>query len=88
MISDVVDLDATAVLSAAEDLTREQRERDVDLLRLVLQWADLHADDPGQGRVLGSDQLIDFGGEGTPPVRGEPGVGLSGHRSSRWRDRE
>jgi hypothetical protein len=67
--SDVLDLDATAVLSAAEDLTREQREREVDVLRLVLQWADLHADGPGEGRVLGSDQLIDFGGEGTPPVR-------------------
>ena len=65
----MLDLDATAVLSAAEDLTREQREREVDVLRLVLQWADLHADGPGEGRVLGSDQLIDFGGEGTPPVR-------------------
>ena len=70
MISDVLDLDTTAVLSATEDLTREQRERDVDLLRLVLQWADLHADDPGEGRAPGSDQLIDFGGEGTPQVRG------------------
>ncbi|MDZ5619837.1 hypothetical protein [Nocardioides bizhenqiangii] len=70
MISDdVLDLDAAAVLAATEDLTREQRARDVDLLRLVLQWADLHGDDPGEGRVLGSDQLIDFGGEGTPPVR-------------------
>lgn len=69
MISDVLDLDAAAVLSASEELTREQRERDVDLLRLVLQWADLHGDDPGEGRVLGSDQLIDYGGEGTPLVR-------------------
>lgn len=34
--SDVLDLDATAVLSAAEDLTREQRERELDVLRLVL----------------------------------------------------
>jgi len=69
VISDVVDLDATAVLAATEGLTRELREREVDLLRLVLQWADLHGDDPGEGRVLGSDQLVDFGGEGTPPVR-------------------
>ena len=69
MISDALDLDATAVLSAAEDLTRDLREREVDVLRLVLQWADLHGDDPGEGHALGSDQLIDFGGEGTPPVR-------------------
>ncbi len=66
---DVVSLDSAAVLAATEDVTREQRARDVDLLRLVLQWADLHGDDPGEGRVMGSDQLVSYGGDGTPPVR-------------------
>ncbi len=70
MISDdLADLDAAAVLAATEDLTLEQRARDVDLLLLVLHWADVHGDDPGEGRALGADQLIDFGGEGTPLVR-------------------
>ncbi|RHW23237.1 hypothetical protein D0Z08_30895, partial [Nocardioides immobilis] len=69
MISGLLDLDATAVLTASEALVIEQREQEVDALRLVLQWADLHSADPGEGRVLGADQLIDFGGEGTPPVQ-------------------
>jgi len=69
MISDLQDFDATAVLSAVEGVTSELRQRAVDEVLLVLQWADLHGDDPGEGRVLGSDQLIDYGGEGTPPVR-------------------
>jgi hypothetical protein len=69
MTSDVLDLDATAVLTAAEDLTLEQRRQAVEDVRLVLQWADLHGDDPGEGRVLGSDQLLDYGGDGTPAVR-------------------
>ena len=62
-------LDSAAVLAATEDVAREQRARDVDLLRLVLQWADLHGDDPGEGRVMGTDQLVSYGGDGTPPVR-------------------
>ncbi len=69
MISDPYDLDATAVLGATEALVLAQRERDLEELRLVLQWADIHSTDPGEGRAIGADQLIDFGGEGTPPVR-------------------
>lgn len=69
MISELEDLDAAAVLAASEDLLRTSREADVDLLRLALQWADLHSTDPGQGRVMGADQLLDLGGEGTPAVR-------------------
>jgi len=69
MISDPHDLDAAAVLTAAEGLTSEQRRQAVDELLLVLQWADLHGDDPVEGRALGSDQLVDYGGEGTPLVR-------------------
>ena len=69
MISDVHDLDAAAVLSAAEGLTLEQRRQAVEDLLLALQWADLHSDDPGESRVLGSDQLVQYGGDGTPQVR-------------------
>jgi hypothetical protein len=69
VISDVHDLGAAAVLTAAEKLTLEQRQQAVDELRLVLQWADRHGDDPGEGRMPGADHLIDYGGEGTPLVR-------------------
>jgi hypothetical protein len=69
MIPNVLDLDPAAVLAAAEELTLEQRRQAVEDIRLVLQWADLHADDPGEGRAPGADQLVEFGGEGTPAVR-------------------
>lgn len=69
MISEVEELDAVAVLAASESLRATTRECEVDLLRLALQWADIHSTDPGEGKALGSDQLIDFGGEGTPRVR-------------------
>jgi hypothetical protein len=69
VISEVHALDAAAVLHTTEAVGLEQRERDVDVLRLVLQWADIHSGDPGAGRVLGADQLLAFGGDGTPPVQ-------------------
>lgn len=69
MISDVHHLDAAALLAGAEELTLEQRRQAVDELRLVLQWADIHSTDPGEGRALGADQLVEYGGEGTPPVQ-------------------
>ncbi|NYJ02518.1 hypothetical protein HNR19_003216 [Nocardioides thalensis] len=69
MISGVQDLDAAAVLAASEALLSRSRECEVDLLRLALQWADIHSTDPGEGRVMGADQLLDFGGEGTPKTR-------------------
>jgi len=69
MISDLLDLDATAVLTASETLVAAQREQAVEELRLVLQWADLHSADPGEGRALGADQLVEYGGPGTPPVQ-------------------
>ena len=69
MISEVHALDAAAVLHTTEAVELEQRERDVDVLRLVLQWADIHSGDPGEGRVLGADQLLGFGGDGTPLVQ-------------------
>jgi hypothetical protein len=69
MISDVLDLDAAAVLAATESILVEQRQRAVEELLLVLQWADLHGDDPGEARALGSNQLVALGGEGTPLVQ-------------------
>jgi len=69
VISGVQDFDAAAVLTGADELTLGRRQLEVDELLLVLQWADIHSTDPGEGRALGADQLIDFGGDGTPPVQ-------------------
>ncbi|HWJ82778.1 MAG TPA: hypothetical protein VNS55_11120 [Nocardioides sp.] len=72
MISEPADLDARGVLSAVEELVLEQRQREVDELRLALQWAALHADDPrvpGVPVVPGDDHLLRIGGQGTPTVR-------------------
>jgi hypothetical protein len=67
MISGLLDLDATAVLAASEDAEAELREREVDVLRLALQWADIHSTEPVDGGVAGGDRLVRYGGEGTPP---------------------
>lgn len=69
MISGVQDLDAAAVLAASESLTVQLREREVDELRLVLQWADIHSTAPEGPTVPGGDSLLRVGGTGTPPVR-------------------
>lgn len=69
MTPDVLELDATGVLSAMEGLVDRQWQGEVDMLRLALQWADLHGDAPGGPRVPGGDHLMLFGGEGTPLVR-------------------
>jgi hypothetical protein len=49
VISGLLDLDASAVLAASEDAEAELREREVDVLRLVLQWADIHSTEPVDG---------------------------------------
>jgi hypothetical protein len=69
VISDVHDLDASAVLAASEELEVELRERSVDEVRLVLQWADIHSTEPVDGGVAGGDRLVEYGGEGTPMVQ-------------------
>ena len=69
MLKELQDLDPAAVVATMEEVVLGQRQHDVDELRLVLQWADIHSDDPCQSRTLGADQLVDYGGDGTPPVQ-------------------
>ena len=67
------ELDAEGVLAASVSTVRERRAAQVKDWLLVLQWADLHGDDP-QARPgaipvrYGGDRLVDVGGDGTPRV--------------------
>ena len=68
------ELDATAVLAAAERAVLQRRAAEVDDLRLVARWADLHAADPrrapgGRRAWCGQDRLVEVGGDGTPLVQ-------------------
>lgn len=68
------ELDATAVLAAAERALLARRAAELDDLQLVAQWADLHASDPRRapegGRAwCGQDRLVEIGGDGTPLVQ-------------------
>ncbi len=70
----ISDLDARGVLAAAEGALGRRREAQVEDLLLVLQWADLHGEDPQErpGAVparRGGERLAELGGEGTPPVQ-------------------
>ena len=65
-------LDATTVLAAAEAGVDAVRREDVADLRRMLEWADLHSEDPripGVPLLPGDDHLITLGGEGTPQVQ-------------------
>src|SRR5689334_3855171 len=73
MTTDLDALDATGLLGLAEAEVATRRLAGADRLRLLLAWADLHADDPqaSPGAVpvsRGGDRLISLGGEGTPQV--------------------
>lgn len=68
------DLHPAAVLARAESNVLARRRSQVEDLRLVLAWADLHGDDPQDhpGAVpvrFGGDHLVDLGGDGTPRVQ-------------------
>jgi hypothetical protein len=70
---DLGELDAAGFLAAAEREVSARRRQGVDRLGLLLQWADLHSQDPqaGPGAVpvcRGGDRLVAVGGEGTPMV--------------------
>jgi hypothetical protein len=69
MISGPHELDAPAVLAASESLELDLRAREVDVLRLALQWADIHSTDPGGVTGRGGDRLVECGGDGTPLVQ-------------------
>jgi hypothetical protein len=68
MLSDLLDLDATAVVRRSERNALALREQEVDDLRLVLAWADLHSEEPTT-RSRGGNRLIQLGGDGTPLVQ-------------------
>ncbi len=68
------ELDATAVLAAADGSVRRRRAAELEDLHLVARWADLHADDPrrgpgGQRAWCGPNRLVEVGGDGTPLVQ-------------------
>ncbi len=72
--SDLDGLDAVALLKAAEEALFRRRAAEVDELRVVAAWADVHSTDPRRDpetgrRVWAEDRLRQLGGEGTPPVR-------------------
>ncbi|HWU23968.1 MAG TPA: hypothetical protein VN088_20695 [Nocardioides sp.] len=71
--ADIHLLDQAGVLAAAESVVRARRQADLDELRVVLHWADLHAGDPQDEPDAvpiryGGDRLIALGGDGTPKV--------------------
>lgn len=74
MPTDISDLDAAGVLAASDGALRRRRDAQVADLLLVLQWADLHGDDPQDrpGAVPvshGGERLVELGGDGTPLVQ-------------------
>ncbi|HEY2879142.1 hypothetical protein [Nocardioides sp.] len=71
---DLAGLSPDALLTLAEDSVVRRRAAEVDELRVVAAWADVHSTDPrhdpGTGRrVWAEDRLVHPGGEGTPGVR-------------------
>ncbi|MDP3893579.1 hypothetical protein, partial [Nocardioides sp.] len=72
-MEDLDELDAAAVLARAEARVLARRRVELDELRLVARWAELHGDDPrerpGARRVPGSARLEEMGGDGTPRVQ-------------------
>ena len=58
----------------ASSTLHRRRAAELEDLLLVLQWADLHGDDPrrgpgGERTWAGEDRLVEIGGDGTPEVR-------------------
>jgi hypothetical protein len=74
-MQDAIDeLGPAATLAAAESVLHSRRSVELEDLRLILHWADLHAADPrrahGGDRVwCGDDRLVQIGGDGSPMVQ-------------------
>ena len=74
MNSDLLDLDAKAILAAATEAERASRLAEVAKLELLSAWAAIHSTDPTEGpeghvaRRLGN-VLQQVGGDGTPGVQ-------------------
>src|SRR6476661_8561469 len=75
MNTDLLDLDAKALLAAATEAERASRLAEVAKLELLAAWAALHSTDPTEGpdahiaRRVGNVLRV-VGGEGTPGVQG------------------
>lgn len=74
MTTVISELEAADVLAATEDALVQRRSAQVDDLRLVARWADLHGGDPQLEPEavpvrFGGDRLVEIGGEGTPMVQ-------------------
>jgi hypothetical protein len=71
---DLAELSPAALIGLAERGVVRRREAEVDDLRVVLAWADVHSSDPRHDprtgrRVWAEDRLVHPGGEGTPGLR-------------------
>jgi len=71
---DLAELSPAALIGLAERGVVRRRETEVDDLRVVLAWADVHSSDPRHDpetgrRVWVEDRLVHPGGEGTPGLR-------------------
>ncbi len=71
---DLAELSPAALLELAERGVVARRVADVDDLRVVAAWAEVHSTDPRRDpesgrRVWAEDRLVHLGGEGTPGVR-------------------
>jgi hypothetical protein len=63
------DVDADAVLAAAEHCQRQVNRAQAQQLLLACQWADLHgAAEHRNSRLEGLEELVYPGGDGTPPI--------------------
>jgi hypothetical protein len=70
----LAELPPAALLDLAELSVKRRRQAEVDDLRIVAAWAEVHSTDPRRDsdtgrRVWAEDRLVHPGGEGTPGVR-------------------
>jgi hypothetical protein len=66
--NDLVGLDATATLAAAEANEHTLITAEVRRLQVAAHWADLHPGDAVvETRLPGTEHPIQLGGDGTPP---------------------
>ena len=68
--TDLDALDETGTLSYVEHARADAEQAEVRLLHAAAHWADLHSElaRPTSPLLPGSEQLVQFGGDGTPPL--------------------
>lgn len=65
MDDDLTNLDKAGLLAAASESVRARRLAEVRDLKVVLEWARAHSEEPDNPR----DRLMELAGEGAPPVQ-------------------